>query len=339
MAAGSTQLDQHIQDQLGNEDPGLAIAVVKSGQVVHEAGYGMADDTAPITPATIFHMASCGKQLTGVGIMMLAEAGKLGLDDPVGQHIEEVAGFGPTVTLRQLLQNTSGILDLYGDDEMEKVLARCARPRNDDMIATFAALSCPMASSRRKAGDKWEYSNSGFDLLGSVIERVSGQSYRDFFQQNVFDRLGMSNTFTFPDRRLNGPGIAKGYEVGNGGYYQEAEKTPYDDLVGSGSFYTTVRDLCIYDQALASNALIGTASMQEACTSGVTNDGEATGYGFGWYVGEDEGARYIEHDGEWVGFHSYICRYLDEPFSVFVLSNHPEMDLNAVANVACQTYR
>jgi CubicO group peptidase (beta-lactamase class C family) len=339
MTEGSSPLDEHIASKVGAEDPGLAIGVVKSGETVHEAGYGMADDSAQITPATIFHMASCGKQLTGIGIMMLAEAGSLGLDDPVGQHIEDVSGFGPTVTLRQLLNNTSGIKDLYDDDTMEKVLARCARPKNDDMIATFVDLGCPMATSRRQAGDKWEYSNSGFDLLGSVIERVSGQSYRDFFQSQVFDPLGMRNTFTFPDRRLNGPGIAKGYEVGDGGSYVEAELTAYDDLVGSGSFYTTVRDLCIYDQALAANTLVSAASMHEAVTSSVTNDGQSTGYGFGWYVGEDNGARYVEHDGEWIGFHSYICRYLDEPFSIFILSNHPEIDLNEVANVAAEAYR
>jgi hypothetical protein len=149
----------------------------------------------------------------------------------------------------------------------------------------------------------------------------------------------MKDTFTFPDKRIGGRGLAKGYEVGNDGYYAEAQKTAYDDIVGSGSFYTTVRDLCLYDRALAANALVTAASMEEAVTSCSTNDGQSADYGFGWYVGEDDGARYVEHDGAWIGFNSYICRYLDEPFSVYILSNHPELDLNEVSNVACQTFR
>jgi CubicO group peptidase (beta-lactamase class C family) len=333
------RLDDHVANQIGDNDPGLALAVVKSGRVVHEAGYGMADDRAAITPDTIFHMASCGKQLTGIGIMLLAEAGKVGLDDPVGKHLRELSGFGPKVTLRHLLHHTSGIRDLYDDYGMEQVLARCARPSNADAVRTYAELKCPMSSFGCEAGDTYAYSNSGYDLLGSVIERVSGGTYRDFFQQRVFDPLGMKDTFTFPDRRLNDPRIASGYTTDDGGYYVECGGSEYDDLVGSGSFYTTVRDLCIYDRALAANALVSPAHMQEALTSGRTNDGKTTGYGFGWYIGVHEGMRYADHDGDWIGYYSYICRYLDQPLSIFVLSNHPEINLTEVANVATEICR
>jgi CubicO group peptidase (beta-lactamase class C family) len=340
-AQRSATMDDHIRGQIGDRDPGLALAIIKSSAVVHAAGYGLADIEAgtPVLPETIFHMASCGKQLTAVAILMLAEAGRLGLDDPIGRHLPEVAGFGPKVTLRHLLHHTSGIRDLYDEYGTEQVLARCAQPSNADVIGTFADLKCPMATFGAAPGDAYAYSNSGYELLGSVIERVSGQSYRDFFQTMVFDPLGMKDTFTYPDRRLESPRIATGYILGDDNDYVACGGHAFDSLVGSGSFYTTIGDLCRYDGALATNALINSASMREALTSGRTNDGQPTDYGFGWYIGNYEGMRYADHDGEWNGYFSYICRYLDQSLSIFVLSNNPNAELVEVANLATEVYR
>ena len=221
----------------------------------------------------------------------------------------------------------------------EEVLARCERPANADVIRAYVDLGCPMARPGIKPGDEFAYSNSGYDLLGAVIERVSGQSYRDFFQTRVFDPLGMTDTFSAPDRRANDSRRACGYELDGDENIVEAQDNAFDNLVGSGSFYTTVLDLYLYDKALATNALVSAASMQEALTSGRTNNGELTNYGFGWYVGEYEGMRFADHKGEWIGNYSYICRYLDTPLSIFLLSNHPAADLVDVANVATEVYR
>jgi CubicO group peptidase (beta-lactamase class C family) len=339
-AAPSAQIDDHVAGQIRGGEPGLAIAVVQSGAVVHAAGYGLADlrANAPIVPETIFHLASCGKQFTGLGILMLAEAGKLGLDDPVSRHLPALTGFNPKVTIRRLLNHTSGIRDLYDEDGIEEVLSRCEQPANADMIQTYVDLGCPMARRGIAPGDEFCYSNSGYDLLGTVIEHASGQSYHDFFQSRVFDRLGMKDTFSTPDARLSDPRCASGYAL-EGGTFAESGASEYDNVVGSGSFYTTVNDLCIYDQALATNALISAASMQEAMTSGRTNDGKPTNYGFGWYFGSDDGQRYADHEGKWNGYHSYIARYLDKPLSMFILSNHPKIDLINVANLVSAVYR
>ena len=253
---------------------------------MHAAGYGLADmrSNVAIAPDTIFHLASSGKQITGLGILMLAEAGKLDLNDPVSRHLPELAGFDPKVTIRRLLHHTSGIRDFYDEEGVEEVMARCERPANADIIRTYVDLGCPMARPGIKPGDEFSYSNSGYDLLGTVIERASGQSYHDFFQDRVFDRLGMKDTFTAPDRRVNDRRRASGYELDDDGNFIDAGENAYDDLVGSGSFFTTVLDLCLYDQALATNALVSAASMREALTSGRTNDGKLTDYGFGWYL-------------------------------------------------------
>jgi CubicO group peptidase (beta-lactamase class C family) len=294
--------------------------------VVHAAGYGLANGRGrPITPDMIFHLASCGKQFTGLGIAMLAEEGKLHLDDPVAKHLPLLAAFGPQVTIRRLLHHTSGIRDLYDEDGVEQVLARCERATNADMIRTYVDLGRPMAEDGSRPGDEFCYSNSGYDLLGAVIERVSGRSYHDFFQVRVFEGVGMKDTFSVPDRRVGDRCCATGYIRDDRGAYIEHGGAGIDEVVGSGSFYTTVSDLCLYDSALATNSLLSRAGMRQIFTSGRTNNGTPTTYGFGWYVGTDQGVRFAEHEGEWNGFYSYICRFLDRPLSIFLLSNHPEL--------------
>ena len=335
----SARIDGYVAGKIQPDGPGLALAVVKAGSVVHAAGYGLADRRGPpITAETIFHLASCGKQFTGLGIAMLAEEGKLHLDDPVAKHLPLLAAFGPRVTIRRLLHHTSGIRDLYDEDGVEEVLARCERATNADVIRTYVDLGCPMAEDGSRPGDEFCYSNSGYDLLGAVIERVSGQSYHDFFQIRVFDRVGMKDTFSVPDRRVGDRRRATGYIRDDRGAYVEHGRTGIDEVVGSGSFYTTVSDLCLYDRALATNSLLSEAGMRQIFTSGRTNDGTPTTYGFGWYVGTDQGVRFAEHEGEWNGFYSYICRFLDRPLSIFLLSNHPELDLFEIASEATAAF-
>ena len=340
-AERSGEIDDYADSEIEADGPGFALAVVAEGTVVHAAGYGLADlrSGLPIAADTIFHLASCGKQFTGLGVLMLAEEGKLQLDDPVGKHLPLIAGFGPRVTIRQLLNHTSGIRDLYDDDGVKQVLARCARPANADIIRTYADLGCPMAEAGIEPGDAFSYSNSGYELLGAIIEQVSGQSYHDFFARRVFDPLQMQDTFSVPDRRIGGPRCATGYTLDDWDDFIEAGSNEFDNLVGSGSFYTTAFDLCRYDQALRTNSFISETSMAEAFTDGRTNGGDSTNYGFGWSLGVQNGISFADHEGDWNGFRSYICYCLDPALSIFVLSNHPEIDLSEVADVAIDAHR
>jgi CubicO group peptidase (beta-lactamase class C family) len=326
----SARIDGYVAGKIQPDGPGLALAVVKAGSVVHAAGYGLADRRGlPITAETIFHLASCGKQFTGLGIAMLAEEGKLHLDDPVAKHLPQLAAFGPQVTLRRLLHHTSGIRDLHDEDGIET---------NADMIRIYVDLGCPMAEEGSRPGDEFCYSNSGYNLLGAVIERVSGQSYRDFFQKRVIDRVGMKDTFSVPDRRVGDRRCATGYVRDDRGACVEHVGTGIDEVVGSGSFYTTVSDLCLYDRALATNSLLSEAGMRQIFTSGRTNDGTPTNYGFGWYVGTGQAGRFAEHEGEWDGSYSYIGRFLDRPLSIFLLSNYPGLDLFEIAREATAAF-
>ena len=333
----SVRIDGYLAGRIRADGPGLALAVVRDGAVVHAAGYGLADRRGdPITPDVMFHLASCGKQFTGLGIAMLAEQGKLDLDDPVARHLPLLAGFGPQVTIRRLLHHTSGIRDLYG--EIEQALARGERATNAGMMRIYVDLGCPLADDASRPGDTFCYSNSGYDLLGAVIERVSGQSYHDFFQQRVFDPVGMTDTFSVPDRRAGGPRCATGYIRDAQGACVEHGGTGIDEIVGSGSFYATVSDLCRYDRALAGNRLLSEVGMRQIFTSGGTSDGSSAAYGFGWFLGTEQGERFAEHAGRWIGFTSYIRRFLDRPFSIFLLSNHPGLDLFEIAREATAAF-
>jgi CubicO group peptidase (beta-lactamase class C family) len=342
MHAGTTpsaKIDSYIASKIRLDGPGLALAVVNAGVVAHAAGYGLANvGGRPIGPDTVFHLASCGKQFTGLGISMLAEEGKLDFDDSLTRYLPMLGGFGPEVTIRRLLHHTSGIRDLYDEEGFEKALAHFERATNADMIRTYVELGCPMAKDGCRPGDEFFYSNSGYELLGAVIEHVSGQSYRDFFQQRVFDLVGMKNTFSVPDGRVGDRRCAAGYFRDDRGGYVKHGGIGHDEIVGSGSFYTTVSDLCLYDSALATNSLLSEAGTRQIFTSGRTNDGSPTNYGFGWYVGTNQGGRFAEHEGLWSGFYSYICRYLDRPLSIFLLSNHPELDLFEIAREATAAF-
>jgi len=339
-AERSSQIDDYLAEQIRPDGPGLALAVTAAGTIAHAAGYGLADlaSRRPIAPETIFHLASCGKQFTALGILMLAEERKLGLEDPIGKHLPALARFGPGVTLRRLLNHTSGIRDFYDEDGIDEVLSRWERPTNANVISLCADLGCPMMEDGMKPGDTFSYGNTGYDLLGAVIERVSGQSYHDFFQRRVFDRLAMKDTFSVPDERVQDPRCATGYALDNRDNFVEQGGSEFDDLVGSGSFYTTVFDLCRYDQALRTNGLMSAGSLREAASCGRTNNGEFTEYGLGWYLADYEGRPLAEHKGEWTGFYTYIVRYLDRPLSIFGLTNRPDLNLVDVANVATDAY-
>jgi CubicO group peptidase (beta-lactamase class C family) len=336
----SGDIDDYLAEQIRPDGPGLALAVTAAGTIAHAAGYGLADMAGgrPIAPETIFHLASCGKQFTALGILMLAEERKLGLEDPIGKHLPALTGFGPGVTLRRLLNHTSGIRDFYDEAGIDEVLARWERPTNVNVISLCADLGCPMMEDGVKPGDTFSYGNTGYDLLGAVIERVSAQSYHDFFQRRVFDPLAMKDTFSVPDARVDDPRCATGYGLDDRDDFVEQGGSEFDDLVGSGSFYTTVLDLCRYDQALRTNSLISAGSLREGATRGRTNDGQFTEYGLGWYLADYERMPLAEHKGEWTGFYTYIVRYLDRPLSIFALSNHPDVNLVDVANVATDAY-
>lgn len=316
--AANRKVDKFFASFVGKDTPGGAVIVLKDGQTLYKAAYGLAnlEDGTPLTVNHAFHLASVGKQMTALAIMMLAQQGKLNYDDPIGKYIPELSHFGKDFTIRQMLHHTSGLPDYNA--KLEKAMyARTDQPTNADLVAALSKMKAPST----KPGEAFEYSNPGFDLLGSVIERISGQTFANFMQKTIFGPLGMTHTFSLPNEtRRADPLVAMSYT----GSTKSPEAYPYDDLdglYGSGSIYSTVGDMALYDEALYAGTLLPVSALQEAFQPAELNDGTTEPYGFGWELEKVKGQSYVAHSGAWLGFNSDYVRFLDQHFSVIVLLN------------------
>ncbi|HEX8126101.1 MAG TPA: serine hydrolase, partial [Allosphingosinicella sp.] len=325
----SAAIDKIADLLVGANQPGVAIAVVKSGQIVHLAGRGVTKaGGAPITSETMFHLASCGKQFTGLGIAMLDEdpSKDFSVADPLSKHLPELKGYGSKVTIERLLHHVSDILDMYGTEGANAVAAQSGAPTNAHVLKAIVALGCKMDPNPAQPGTDYKYSNTEYDLLGSVIERVSGQSYQEFFRTRVFRPMGMTDSFSLPDTsRLGDFNTAVGHDKVGGTKITALPPHWMDGIVGAGSFYCSVFDLVAYDVGLAGNLLVSSASKAKMHSNFTATASGPTNYGYGWILGSFKGD-FVEHDGAWNGFSSHIRRYLDNQLSVFVLSNRSDLN-------------
>lgn len=311
-------------DFVDEETPGAAVLVSREGQLVYRGSFGLADldDGTPITPEMSFHLGSVGKQFTALAMMLLAEQGELDFDDPIGVYLPELP-WGKRITIRQLLNHTSGVPDYDTSKSLyDALLDRSDTPNNDDLLAVL--------SERRRLtvtpGQLFAYSNTGYDLLGILIERISGQSYADFMQETIFAPLGMTRSFSAPNRpRDAGQWVVHSYTV------DDDELVAYDEddldgLTGSGSIYASVDDLLRYDRALFGGQLVSEETFAEALKPARLNNGRQSYYGFGWEL-DKEGA-YIAHSGAWLAFQSCYVHFLEENVSVIVLLNQDDEDVD-----------
>jgi CubicO group peptidase (beta-lactamase class C family) len=304
--------------------PGCAVGVSRNGRLVLERGYGMANlETAtPITPATIFHAASLAKQLTAMAVMLLAQDGKLSLDDDARRFLPELPDYGARSTVRHLLTHTSGLRDFF---EM-LILARGRFEENRITQADMMDIVSRQRVLNFTPGSEYLYSNTGYALLAVIVKRASGQSLREFAGQRLFAPLGMSRTSFRDDFVTVVPGRAAGYAARDSTW---RSSEPNYDVYGSTNLLTTVGDLlkwvANYDSTRVGNAGI----VRQMTTSAVIANGDSTNYGFGISLWNDGGARVEEHEGSDPGFRSYLGRYADKGFAVAVLCN--TRSANAVA--------
>ena len=298
------------------DSPGCIVGVSRAGKVVFEKGYGMADleRDVPITPASIFHVASISKQFTAMAILLLEQQGKLSIEDEVRKYIPELPDYGKRITLRHLLQHTSGIRDQW-------TLLRMAGWRGDDLITEDDVM---WAVTRQRAlnfdpGAEYLYSNSGFTLLAVIVKRVSGHSLREFADEQIFKPLGMTHTHFHDDHTMIVPHRTSAYEARQAGGWSVS--IPVFDTYGATSLFTTAEDLLRWEQNF-SVPVVGTpallARMQQ---EGILNDGTRTGYALGVAVGTHRGVREIGHSGADAGYRADVERYPDQQLAVAALCN------------------
>jgi CubicO group peptidase (beta-lactamase class C family) len=317
----SAEVDAYVNGEMRAEKiPGLALAIVRDGKIVKEQGYGLANlelDVA-VKPETIFQTGSVGKQFTATAVMMLVEDGKIRLDDPVGKYLSGSPANWNNVTVRNLLTHTSGIPD-YESDSVTKKDAAFVNLRNDytedELFTKFSGLPLDFPP-----GSKWSYSNSGYVILGILIHKVTGQFYGDVLQERIFRPLGMTSTriISEADIILN---RAAGYRLVNGEIKNQEWVSPTLNTTADGALYTNVLDMAKWDAALYTEKLLKKGSLDQMWSAVRLNDGKTAPYGFGWDVTEVNGHRLIEHGGAWQGFTTQISRYVDDRFTVLVLTN------------------
>ncbi len=323
----SARVDSVVTAELrAQKIPGVSLGVMRRGKIVKAKGYGFAsvELNVPVTPRSLFQTGSVGKQFTATAIMMLVEAGKIGLDDRIIQWFPEAPMAWREITVRHLLSHTSGIPD-YGAEEstMGKGVVDFHRPyTEDELVRTFAALPLDF-----QPGDKWSYSNTGYVLLGALIRRVTGEFYGDFLQEHIFKPLGMTSTRIISEADII-PNRAAGYRLVGGQIRNQEWVDPSLNTTADGALYSSVPDMAKWDEALYGEKLLKAASLEQMWTPVKLNDRKSYPYGFGWRVDSVSGHQRIWHDGAWQGFTMSIQRYVDDGLTVVVFTNLDEDNSN-----------
>jgi CubicO group peptidase (beta-lactamase class C family) len=313
--------------------PGCAVGVASGGRPVLAAGYGTADlehDVA-ITPDTIFEAGSVSKQFTAASVLLLAREKKLSLDDLARKYIPELPPYSPDITIRHMLNHTSGLRD-WGS-----VAAIAGWPRTTRVHTHAHVLEIVhhQQSLNFTPGTRWSYSNTGFNLAAIIVERVSGLSFQEFTRTRLFQPLGMTHTSWRDDYTR----IVKGRAAA----YREHDKEfstdmPFENVYGNGGLLTTVGDLLTWNEhfdAVPDGDPLSTIEQQQV---GRFSDGRTHGYALGLFVGNYKGVHEVYHSGSTAGYNAFLTRFPDQHLSVAVLCNATSGQATQYAHAVADLY-
>jgi len=313
-------------ERAANRVPGIALAVVRRDSVLLARGWGEAnvEHAVPVTDATIFQSGSIGKQFTAVLVMLLVEEGKLALDAPIARYLPSAPPRWRGITLRHLLTHTSGIPD-YTPQQIDY------RRDYTDAELTRIAASLPLEFP---PGTQWNYSNTGYLLLGVIITRVTGRFYGDLLGERVFTPLGMTTARIISESAIV-PNRAAGYELARDSLRNQSWVSPQMNTTADGSLYLSLRDYIAWDRGLRRGALLSAAGWREVYTPVKLASGHRYPYGFGWHIDTIGGQTVYEHGGSWQGFQTMLIRFQGDQLTIVALANlaeaNPERLARAVA--------
>lgn len=325
----SARMDKAFENKLFNG----TVLIAVEGKVVFEKSVGFAniDEKTPLNENSSFRLASVSKQFTSMGIMLLKEEGKLDFDDDITKYLPTLPYKG--VSIRHLMYHTGGLAD-YMDLFEKHWDTKTAEGKkktafNKDLVDLYSKHK---PDPDFEPGERYEYSNTGYVLLGSIIEKASGQKIQEFFKSRIFEPLGMndSSAFAKDENEFNPKSRVFGF-AWQGDSHVANDWNYLNGMVGDGGIYASARDLMKWDQALYGEKLVSQATLDEAFTVGKLNNGKETDYGFGWSVerSKNDGLT-VSHGGSWVGFRTYIVRGVDRKLTVIVLSNNSTSKLDQI---------
>lgn len=315
----NAQIDAVFAKFDSTTSPGCSAAAAQDGKLVYSRGYGMAnlDHSVPITPQTPFHVASVSKQFTAAAIVLLAQEGKLSLDDDVRKHLPEVPDLGATITLRQMIHHTSGLRDQWD------LLGLAGWRYSEDRISDDDVLR--IMKRQRKLNfapdSQYSYSNMGYTLLALVVKRVSGQSLREFTTERIFKPLGMDSTHFRDDHAEIVPGFANGYERAGDSFRTSVTNF---NTTGATSLLTTAEDLLRWDENFYTGKVGGMAFVEQMQQRATLSDGETITYAFGLVHGSYRGLATVGHGGADAGYRATVRHYPKQHFGLAVMCNVAE---------------
>ncbi|MGQ0733627.1 MAG: serine hydrolase domain-containing protein [Acidobacteriota bacterium] len=315
--AAAAQVDRIFAAFDNPDSPGCALAVIRDGQIAYARGYGMADldHDIPITPSSVFHVASVSKQFTAMAVLLLEREGKLALDDEVRKYVPELRGVSAPITIRHLMHHVSGLRDQWDLLIMSgwRLSQDVVREQDVlDLVSRMTALNFP-------PGSRYLYSNTGYTLLAVIVARVTGLSFREFTEEHIFRPLGMTRTFFRDDHRAIVKHQAYAYARRQDGSFRLS--VPTYDTVGASSLLTTVEDLAKWDRNFNDPRVGDRALLEQMHVRATLTDGEPTTYAAGQQIGTYRGLPIVEHAGGDAGYRSHLMRFPGERFSIACLCN------------------
>lgn len=315
----SERVDTYVRERMSALDiPGMSLAVIHDGILVLAKGYGMAnlELSVPATPDTVYHLASVTKTFTAIATMMLVEEGRISLDDAVARHVSDLPARWNPITIRQLLSHTSGIASFSSQSTIRCPVGKGERDyQRADVLQEVACLPLEFAP-----GDGWAYGDTGYHVLGMLIERVAGQDYERFLRTRIFEPLEMHST------RLGTPGPliplrADGYARRDGVFRNAAPLPPFE--FANAGLVSTVLDMAKFDVALDSDRLLRREMLHQMWSNARLNSGDLVpSYGLGFGLTPFQGRRRVGHSGGGgFGYAAAFARFPDDNVSVIILSN------------------
>ena len=338
------QADAFLAELTSDREPGAAVLVAKDGRVVFERGYGITDlrTMRSIDARTNFRLASVTKQFTAAAVILLVRDGKLRYEDRLTDVFPDFPKYGRGITIRHLLNHTSGLPDY--EDLMPPADSSAPAEQIQIKDAGVLELLKRKESGKFVPGAKWAYSNSGYVLLGLVIEKASGRSFADFLRDHIFAPLKMTGTVAYELGKNDVRNRAYGHTL-EGGRWSETDQSPTSATLGDGGVYSSLSDLLEWDKAMSRHTLLSEPEMRPALTpvqvpaeAPTEPDGTPADYGFGWFLNPWEGHARMWHYGETIGFRTAIQRFTDDGLTVIVLCNRADFDARALALEAAGLY-
>lgn len=351
----ASQIELILKNLADNHTPGLAVMVRKNGRTTFERGYGITDlkSKRPIDSHTDFRLASCTKQFTAMSIMLLVHAGKLRYDEPITDVFPEFPDYGRVITIRNLLNHTSGLPDYESlmDQSPDRTRWSATNQIHDDEVLKLLESQ---QHGKFAPGSRWSYSNSGYVVLGLIVARVSGESFPAFLHDRIFSPLGMSHTLAFVNGTSPIPDRAYGHTK-QGNQFVQTDQSSTSATLGDGGIYSDLEDLAKWDDALTRHTLLSANDMRPALTPVKLADGSIPDwssdpgdsdpqagkpvlYGFGWFLDDYQGKRRMWHYGETTGFRTMIDRFLQSQLTVVVLCNRTDLNPQSLASKIAGLY-